>query len=84
MLLLGGIIGFLLGFAGKKLHVDEDTRVQDILALLPGYNCGGCGNPGCNGMAEALVEGSTTIAACKPCKPDQRVKIQEYMKEHGL
>ena len=33
MLLLGGVIGFLLGFAGTKLHVDEDTRVTDLLQL---------------------------------------------------
>ena len=84
MLLLGGVIGFLLGFAGTKLDVDEDTRVKDLLEMLPGYNCGGCGNPGCSGMADALVAGTSSIDDCKPCKPEQRAKIKEYMKEHDL
>ena len=84
MLVLGGVIGIGLGFAGIKLHVDEDTRVADILAMLPGYNCGGCGNPGCSGMAQSLVDGDSTIAECKPCKPEQKEKIKQYMSEHGL
>lgn len=84
MLVLGAVIGIGLGFAGKKLHVDEDTRVADILALLPGYNCGGCGNPGCSGMAQSLVDGNAQISDCKPCKPDQKEKIKAYMTEHGL
>ncbi len=84
MLALGAILGLFLGFASIKLHVDEDTRVADILAMLPGYNCGGCGNPGCSGMAEALVSGSSKIEDCKPCKPDQKAKITAYMQEKGL
>lgn len=84
MLVLGGVIGLGLGFAGTKLHVDEDTRVQDILEMLPGYNCGGCGNPGCSGMAEALVAGTSKLDACKPCKPEQREKLKAYLAEHGL
>ena len=62
MLLLGGIIGMFLGVAGEKLYVKEDTRVEDVLAMLPGYNCGGCGNPGCAGMA----------ATVKPANGDSR------------
>ena len=84
MLVLGGVIGLGLGFAGNKLHVDEDTRVADILAMLPGYNCGGCGNPGCSGMAQSLVDGKSKLADCKPWKPENRAKIEAYMKEHNL
>ena len=84
MVILGAVIGLFLGIAGNKLAVKEDTRLADLLAMLPGYNCGGCGNPGCSGMAEALVSGKSHIEDCKPCKPDQRTKIKEYMKEHDL
>ena len=84
MLVLGAIIGIGLGFAGKKLAVKEDTRVADILAMLPGYNCGGCGNPGCSGMAQALVDGTSHIDDCKPSKADQKEKIKAYMAENGL
>lgn len=79
MLVLGGVIGMLLGVAGKKLYVEPDTRVEDVLAMLPGYNCGGCGNPGCAGMADKLVSGDSKIDQCKPCKPDMKAKIKEYL-----
>lgn len=55
-----GIIGAagatVLYFAAKKFKVYEDPRIDDIEALLPGANCGGCGFPGCRGFADALVK----------------------------
>ncbi len=83
MLVLGGVIGVLLGIASVKLYVEEDHRVEDVLAMLPGYNCGGCGNPGCAGMAAKLVEGESTIDKCKPCKADAKEAIVAYLKEHA-
>lgn len=82
MLVLGAALGGVLGFASKVFYVKEDTRVTDVLAMLPGYNCGGCGNPGCAGMADKLVAGESTIAQCKPCKPDVKAAIQQYLDEH--
>ena len=39
--ILGGVFGAILAIAGKKLAVEEDPRKDEILALLPGANCGG-------------------------------------------
>lgn len=83
MLILGGALGAVLAFASIKFAVEEDHRVEDVLAMLPGYNCGGCGNPGCSGMAQKLVDGEDTPDNCKPCKPDQREKIRAYLAEHA-
>ncbi len=82
MLVLGALIGAALGFAAKKFYVKEDTRVGEVLAMLPGYNCGGCGNPGCSGMAEKLVAGESTVEQCKPSKPEAREAIKKYLLEH--
>ena len=82
MLVLGAVLGAVLGFASKKFYVKEDTRVADVLAMLPGYNCGGCGNPGCAGMAAKLVEGAMTVDKCRPCKPEAREKSKAYLAEH--
>ncbi len=82
MLVLGAVIGFALGIASKKLAVEEDHRVEEVYAMLPGYNCGGCGNPGCMGMAMQLVEGTSTIDQCKPCKADAKAKIREYLEQN--
>lgn len=83
MLVLGGILGMALGIAGEKFYVAPDTRVEDVLAMLPGYNCGGCGNPGCSGMAQKLVDGESTIDRCKPCKADAKEAIKKYLAEHS-
>ena len=38
--------------------VDNLSKIGQVAELLPGANCGGCGFPGCSGMAEALVKGA--------------------------
>ncbi len=80
MIIVGGVLGAILGIASKVLYVAPDTRVEDLTELLPGYNCGGCGYPGCNGLAEALVNSEADVTACKPAKPEQRDRVNEYLK----
>ena len=43
-------------------HVDE--RVEALLAVLPGSNCGACGNPSCFAAAEAMVADQIPVNAC--------------------
>mgnify|MGYP002169792679 FL=1 len=74
------MLGLGLGVADKYLKVEADVRVEKVTSLLPGYNCGGCGFPGCSGMAEALVSGDMDHIACKPCKADKREEIIDYLK----
>ncbi len=65
--IVGGVglfIGLFLGAAGIKFKVDVDEREEEILALLPGNNCGGCGFPGCSGLAAAIVKGEAPVNAC--------------------
>lgn len=81
---LGLILGFGLAFASKALYVEEDTRIEDIAKMLPGANCGACGNPGCVGFATVIVEGGATkLSSCKPGKPDKNfIPIKEYLEAH--
>lgn len=86
ILVLAGL-GLLLGIAvvifNKLLYVKEDNRVEDVTKMLPGYNCGACGYPGCKGMAEALVSGEEkNPSKCKPSKQDQKELIIKYLDEH--
>lgn len=86
LVLLG--IGVLLGVAmvvsEKFLHVEEDDRIKDVEALLPGANCGACGKAGCAAMAEAIVSGEVTkLSQCKVGKPDKNYQpIIDYMRAH--
>ena len=61
VLVLGGIglvASVILFVCSKKFAVFEAPRIGKVSELLPGANCGGCGFPGCSGMAEALVKGA--------------------------
>ncbi len=80
MTVLGASLGLLLAVAGKVLYVEVDTRVETIIAMLPGLNCGACGFPGCQGMAEGLVNGEASgPAQCKPSTEAQRTRISTFM-----
>lgn len=67
VLVLGGaglLIGLLLGVAGKKFAVAADERETLVREALPGNNCGGCGFPGCDGAAAAIVKGDAPATVC--------------------
>jgi electron transport complex protein RnfB len=63
---MGAGFGVILGIASKKFAVEVDPRVDAILQVVPGANCGACGQPGCAGYAEAVVDGSVHPRACAP------------------
>ena len=53
---VGIVIGILLGVAGEKFKVEVDEKEIAVRELLPGNNCGGCGYPGCDGLAAAIAK----------------------------
>lgn len=57
--LIGSFSAVILFLTAKKFRVEEDPRIDNVEAVLPGANCGGCGYPGCHGFAEACVKAST-------------------------
>ncbi len=60
----GLVIGILLGIAGAKFKVEVNEKEVAVRECLPGNNCGGCGYPGCDGLAAAIAEGSAPVNAC--------------------
>ncbi len=61
---VGLFIGLFLGVAAIWFRVQVDEKEEAVLAALPGNNCGGCGFPGCSGLASAIVEGKAPANAC--------------------
>jgi len=61
---IGLLSAVLLATAAQKFHVDVDPRVQAVLDVLPGANCGACGNPSCFSAAEAIAEGRAPVTTC--------------------
>lgn len=64
--LLGAILGIILGVANRFLQVEGNPIVEELLAMMPGSNCGQCGFPGCSGAATAIADGSASPACCPP------------------
>jgi len=61
---LGGGLAGVLALANSRLRVEEDPRIDKVEELLPGNNCGACGEPGCRAFAEKAVGGAIAPAAC--------------------
>ncbi len=62
LIVLGGIgclSAVVLYIVAQKFKVVEDPRIDQVEAVLPGANCGGCGKAGCRNFAEACVKADT-------------------------
>jgi Na+-translocating ferredoxin:NAD+ oxidoreductase subunit B len=57
--LLAFISAVILYFVAQKFKVFEDPRIDEVQAVLPAVNCGGCGFAGCRNFAEELVRAET-------------------------
>jgi electron transport complex protein RnfB len=80
---LGLFLGFGLAYAAEKFKVEVDERIETVIELLPGYNCGACGYPGCAGFGEAIVKGEVPkLSACKPGKDEHYDPILAYLNDH--
>lgn len=75
----GLFIGIFLGLADKKFAVEVDEKEEQVLGVLPGNNCGGCGYPGCSGLAAAIAAGEAPVNACPVGGAPVAAKIGEIM-----
>lgn len=76
---LGGVLAAVLAFANRRLHVQEDPRIEDVEDMLPKANCGACGYPGCRPFAEACVSGAANPGKCTVNSPDMSAFIAQYL-----
>lgn len=69
-LIVMGIMGMamaaMLIIASKKFAVKEDPKVEEVVEVLPGVNCGACGMAGCRAFAEEKVKNPDNDAMCPP------------------
>ena len=75
----GVLMGLFLAYASKKFEVEVDPKVEAILAILPGANCGACGFPGCAGYASGVALEGAKMTLCAPGGPKVAAKIGDIM-----
>lgn len=73
------LLGIGLAVAAKVFAVKKDEREVKVRECLPGANCGGCGFPGCDGFAAAVVKGEAPLNGCAVCSAESVAKIGEIM-----
>jgi Na+-translocating ferredoxin:NAD+ oxidoreductase RNF subunit RnfB len=61
---LGAFFGVGLAVAHRFLRVEEDPRLDLLVDMLPGSNCGACGEAGCRAFAESLLVGAHAPRKC--------------------
>lgn len=77
--ILGLLFGMGLAIASKRFAVKTDPRLEKIMGLLPGANCGVCGGAGCFGFAEDILSGKKKIDACRVSADNAKEKIAEVL-----
>lgn len=73
------VLASLLVVANRLLYVQEDPRIDAVVQMLPGTNCGGCGYPGCHSFADALVAGEVAPGKCTVSLPAEQSRIADYL-----
>ncbi|MBR5248294.1 MAG: RnfABCDGE type electron transport complex subunit B [Lachnospiraceae bacterium] len=76
---IGIFIGLFLGIAGLKFKVEVDPKEEAVQGVLPGNNCGGCGFPGCSGLAVAIAKGEAPVNGCPVGGDEVAAKVAEIM-----
>lgn len=79
MLGIAGFFGVVLAVAHRWLHVEEDPRVETVESMLPGTNCGACGQPGCHAFAESVVGGESAPGRCSVSSPEGVREIAAFL-----
>ena len=77
MFSLGGVLALVVALFSKKLFVPENPLVVKVESLLPGANCGGCGEAGCHALAEKIVTGECPPTKCLAVKGEALKQIFE-------
>ena len=76
---LGIVLSTVLALANKKLHVEEDPRIDVVEDMLPLANCGACGTAGCRAFAEAVVSRALPPSKCPVNSPEMTERIARFL-----
>ena len=74
------ILAFIISVLLVTLDKKEDSKKEEYLKRLPGFNCGACGFGSCEGMAEAMCKRIDDYKKCKPLRGEKLKEMEEYIK----
>lgn len=78
------ITGFIMSVILVFLNsLFKETKSEDYLKLLPGYNCNSCGFGSCKGMSEAMVQNVNNYKKCRPLRGENLKKMEEFVRKEN-
>jgi len=83
MLFLSLFLGTMIAIFSKVFEIKKDPLLEELIAALPGYNCGACGYPGCEQYAEAIFKNEAPVTKCAPGGKETADKINEILKKRS-
>ena len=81
--LLGVFLGLAIGLVVKYFGVKPDSRSEELLGLLPGANCGGCGFAGCQDYVNAMISGKAKPGLCAAMNSETVAKACKILGTEG-
>jgi len=76
---IGLVLAILLGYAANVFEVKQDPRVEELILVLPGVNCGGCGFAGCEAYAKGVALNGADPTLCTVGGPVVANQIGDIM-----
>ncbi len=80
--IIGVVLGLAIGIFNILFEVKEDPLVVAVYDLLPHFNCGACGTPGCLANAKEIVNNNQPLTSCKPGDEAMRRSIKKLMDDY--
>ena len=73
-----GLVFLFIYLSYKKRNLSHDTEF--VRKMLPGIDCGMCGEKNCTNFAVKVAGGNREPEACKLIRPENGQKIKQYFK----
>ena len=77
---LGLFFSIVLGYFSKRFEVKKDDYLEEVIAALPGVNCGACGYPSCEAFAKAFLKGEAPFDGCRVGREKTAEKLKAIKK----
>lgn len=74
---IGLLLGLIIAVASHFLAVKKEPRIEEIVEILPGANCGACGYAGCAAYAEAIITEGVSANKCTSLTAEGLVQISK-------
>ncbi|MGL4367918.1 MAG: RnfABCDGE type electron transport complex subunit B [Brevinemataceae bacterium] len=76
------LLSLIISLISQMFTAKTDPLVEKIYDVLPHFNCGACGYPGCKPYAEAIVGKSEVCNKCRPGREPVAQKIADLLAQN--